>query len=491
MAAAPSLDPRTPVLVGVGEAHRPVDGSGAVEPLELMVEAALAAGDDSGAPGLLGSAAMVAVPEGNWSYPDPGRLVAARIGATAARTVRADVGVPQTAPLAVALDRIRRGELDVALVLGAEAMASSVAARRAGATIPETEQDGAVPDERWSPQGEIMADAEVQAGMWAPVEQYACIENALGHAEGQPFEEQLDDIAELWAASNRVAGQNLLAAFPEPRTAAELRVAGPDNRPLSSPYAKWHVSQWSVDQAAALILCSAGAAQAAGVPADRWLFPHACVESEHMVSLSRRAELHRWPAMRVLGDAVAAHLGRPLRSIEVQEIYSCFPVAVRVQQRELDLDRAAPTTVTGGMTFAGGPLNNFTYQATVEVAHRLRAAPDALGMVTAVSGLLTKPGITVWGARPADLLIGDFAQEVAAVTGVREVTHSTTDLATVATATTTYEDGSPVRAFVIADLPDGRRWIGTCHDPGFVAAAAARAVIGTAVDVRGTECSPA
>jgi acetyl-CoA C-acetyltransferase len=489
--APSSVDPRTPVLVGVGEAHRPVDGSGAVEPLELMVEAAQAAAADAGAPSLLASVAMLAVPEGTWSYPDPGRLVAGRVGATGARTVRADVGVPQTAPVAVALDRIRRGELDVALVVGAEAMASATAAQRAGGSVPETAQEGATPDERWSPQGEIMADAEVQAGMWAPVDQYACIENALGHAEGQPFDEQLDDIAALWASFNAVATTNPLAAFGEPRTAAQLRVAGPGNRPLASPYAKWHVSQWSVDQAAALLLCSAGQAEAAGVPRDRWLFPHACVESEHMASLSRRAELHRWPAMGILGDAVAAHLGRPLREIEVQELYSCFPVAVRVQQRELHLDPGAPATVTGGMTFAGGPLNNFTYQATVEVAQRLRAAPDALGMVTTVSGLLTKPGITVWGAQPApELLVADFGAEAAAATATLEVTNSATASAVVATSTATYEDGEPSRAFVIADLPDGRRWVGTCHDAGLVQAAARREVIGTTVEVRGTECGP-
>ncbi|UDY34015.1 hypothetical protein [Dermatobacter hominis] len=490
--AAASLDPRTPVLVGVGEAHRPVDGSGAVEPLELMVEASVAAAADAGAPSLLASVGMLAVPEGTWSYPDPGRLVAARIGAERARTVCADVGVPQTAPLAVALDRIRRGELDVALVVGAEAMASTTAAQRAGGSVPETAQEGAVPDERWSPQGEIMADAEVQAGMWAPVDQYACIENALGHAEGRPFDDQLDDIAGLWASFNAVATSNPLAAFPEPRTAAELRVAGPGNRPLSSPYAKWHVSQWSVDQGAALLLCSAGTAQAAGVPADRWLFPHACVESEHMASLSRRAELHRWPAMRILGHAVAAHIGRPLREVEVQEIYSCFPVAVRVQQRELELDPTSPATVTGGMTFAGGPLNNFTYQATVEVARRLRAAPESLGMVTAVSGLLTKPGITVWGGCPApEVLVADFGQEAAAATATLEVTHGGAGPATVATATATYEGDAPIRAFVIADLPDGRRWVGTCHDPAFVQAATRREVIGTTVEVRGAECAPA
>ncbi len=488
--AAP-IDPRTPVLVGVGTAHRPVDGSAAIEAVELMVDAALAAGDDAGARRLVADAAMVAVPEGTWSYPDAARIVAGRVGAVDARTVRADIGVPQTAPVAVALDRIRRGEIDVALVVGGEGMASSQAAQRAGTAIVETPQDGSVPDERWSPEGEIMADAEVQAGMWSPVEQYACIENALGHAESQSFDAQLDDIAALWARFNDVATRNPLAAFPTPRTAAQLRVPGPGNRPLASPYAKWHVSQWAVDQAAALLLCSAAAARAAGVPSDRWVFPHACVESSHAVALSQRTEMHRWPAMRVLGDAVSAHLRRPLAEVEVQEIYSCFPVAVRVQQRELGLDPRATPTVTGGMTFAGGPLNNFTYQATAEVVRRLRDRPEALGMVTTVSGLLTKPGITVWGARPpAELLVADCAAEAAVATGVVDSTHTATGVATVVTATATYDGDVPTRAFVVADLDDGRRWVGVCHDASWAVAASRREVIGTVVEVHGTRCTP-
>lgn len=490
-----ALDPRTAVLVGVGEARRSADGSAGVEALELMVEAAQAAADDAGAPGLLTALDVVAVPEGTWSYSDAARLVADRIGATSTSTIRADVGVPQTRPLSVAIERIGAGEIDVALVVGGEAMASTRAAQRSGAEVVTTSDDGAEADERWSPVGEIMAQAEVEAGLWAPVEQYACIENALGHAEGQPFDAQRNDIAALWSECNRVAAANPAAAFGAPMDADTIRDASPSNRTIASPYNKWHVSQWAVDQAAALLLCSVGAARRAGVPEDRWVFPHACVDSSHMVSLSRRGDLHRWPAMAAVGDAVAAHIGRPLRSIEVQEVYSCFPVAVRVQQRELDLDPCAPVTVTGGMAFAGGPLNNFAYQATVEVVRRLRERPGALGMVTVVSGLLTKPGITVWGAAPpTGVLVADVGDEAAARTRVLEVTSgadgSADGPAVVATATATYADGVPTSAFVIADLPDGRRWVGTCDDAGFAAATARRATIATSVIISGGTCRP-
>ncbi len=488
-----TTDPRTPVLVGVGTAHRPTDGSAGIEPVELMVEAAVAAAADAGAPGLLASVTWLAVPEGNWSYPDPARLVAAGVGAPGARTVRADIGVPQVTPVDVAIDRIARGELEVALVVGGEAMASRLRTQRAGGEPTETDQGDAEPDDRWVPEGEIMADAEVQAGIWAPVEQYACIDNALRHAEGRTVDEHLDEIAALWARFNAVAAANPEAAFPEPRTASSLRTAGPGNRPLASPYAKWHSTQWSVDQAGALILCSAGAARAAGVPTDRWVFPHLALESSHMLSMSRRAEVHRWPAMRVLGGAAAEHLGRRLDEVEHVECYSCFPAAVRVQQRELGLPLDGTPTLTGGMAFAGGPLNNFTYQATAAVVPVLRERPGELGMVTTVSGLLTKPGLTVWSARPpaTPVLVADLGGRAAAATHALASTHAGSGAATVVTATATYEGEDPVKAFVVADLADGRRWVGSTHDPAFVRRVVSEEVIGTPVEVRGGECTPA
>lgn len=487
------VDPRTPVLVGVGVAHRPVDGSGDVEALDLMAEAARTAADDAGAPSLLDRLGLVAVTEGNTPYADPAGLLASRVGAHDARTVRVDVGVPQCTPLRVAAERIRAGGLDVALVAGGEALASQRAAERAGRQPRRTAEAAAAgPAERWAPEGELMAEPEIAAGMWSPVEHYAVIENARRHALGRTAAEHLDAVAALWERFNVVARNNPSADFGEPRDAAFLRASGPGNRPLAFPYAKWHVTQWTVDQAAALLLCSAAAADAAGVPRDRWVFPHVVLESSLSVSLSRREQLHRWPAMQVLGEAAAAHLGRPLSTLELVEIYSCFPSAVAVQAAELGLGEGSPLTVTGGMAFAGGPLNNFTYQATAEVVPGLRERPDALGLVTTVSGLLTKPGLAVWGAAPPGdgALLADLADRAAARTEVRGVTGGGSGPATVAGWTTTYEGDEPTKVFVIADLPDGRRWVGTSHDADLVARSLVDDLTGAPVAVTGPTCHP-
>ncbi len=293
------------------------------------------------------------------------------------------------------------------------------------------------------------------------------IENAVVAADGRTVAEGRAEVAGLWARFNQVARTNPLAAFPKALDAAAIDTPSPDNRPLAFPYNKWHASQWTVDQAAALVFCSVGTARRLGVPSDRWVFPLVGLDSSHAVSLLARRRPERWPAMEVLGRATAARIGRPVGECELIEVYSCFPSAVRVQQRALGLDPAGVPTVTGGMAFAGGPFNNFVLQATVAVAERLRGDPSALGMVTTVSGLLTKPGIGVWSAGPdgRQPLVGDLADQVAVATEVVEVVDD--DAPThggvvsggrgVITATVTYDGMEPVHTLALCDQPDGRR----------------------------------
>jgi acetyl-CoA C-acetyltransferase len=480
-----TVDPRTPVLVGVGTAADPC------EPAELMARAVEAAAHDAGSTTLVAAADRIAVPQGTWSYADPARLVAARVGATGARTHLAQIGVSQQTVVSQMLRAIADGRSDVAVVVGGEARAW---ARTDGAN--ETAQPGAVPDEVETREPEFFAAPELAAGMVIPpVQQYALIENALAHDAQQAPAAHRQAIADLWARFNQVAAGNPAAAFAAPKTANDLLAPSPGNRPLAFPYNKWHASQWTVDQAAALVVCSAEAARRHGVPADRWIFPLVGVDANHSVSLSRRRFLHRWPAMQVLGQAAAARLGRPLADADIIEVYSCFPSAVRVQQRELDLPVDGTPTVTGGMAFAGGPFNNFVYQATAAVVPHLRERPGAVGVVTTVCGLLTKPGLAVWSAEPDGRppLLDDLAGPAVDATPTVNVLDEHHGRATVASFTVTYDGLDPVRVAVVADVDQGAaaghddpvRCVAAADDPELAAHAVDAGLIDTRVDVDG------
>src|SRR4029079_15292741 len=106
-------------------------------------------------------------------------------------------------------------------------------------------------------------------------------------AEGITVDAHRREIAELWSRFNEVARTNPEAAFPEPMSAETLLEFGPDNRPLAFPYAKWHASQWTVDEAAALLLCSVEAAERFAVDRSRWIFPLVGVESSAALSVTK------------------------------------------------------------------------------------------------------------------------------------------------------------------------------------------------------------
>jgi len=466
-----ALDPRTPVLVGVGVVQqREEDPARAAEPLELMARALERAAEDAGAPALLERADSVRTPRGFWDYPDPGRWLAERFGASKARTEMAEIGVLQTTLFGRAAADILAGRSEVALIAGGEARHRAQSALRAGGEAAMTALPAREADSVLRPDGDIISQLEIARGLAMPVGQYAMIENALRFAEGQDMAAHRRAVAELWSRMSAVAAENPDAWSPQRIAAETIREAGPRNRMLAFPYTKLHNSQWNVDQAAGLVLCSAESARAAGVPRERWLFPLAVAESNLMVPLTERRALHRCPGFAVAGARALALAGRGTEAVTRRELYSCFPVAVRVQARELGFDESDEVTVTGGMAFGGGPLNNFVLQALARMAETLRADRGATGMVNAVSGVLTKQGVSLWSSEPGerpfahDDVSGPVAGELERV----EVVPEASGPATVASYTVLHSGAAP-EAVLLCDLPDGRRSLASSTDPELVA----------------------
>src|SRR5687768_268249 len=91
-----ALDPRLPVLVGVGQHQRKPEGSveGLPSPLQMMVEACRLAGADSGAGDrLLRDAQSVQVVDTmSWRVRNPAAHLAAQLGASPKETVKTTIG---------------------------------------------------------------------------------------------------------------------------------------------------------------------------------------------------------------------------------------------------------------------------------------------------------------------------------------------------------------------------------------------------------------
>ncbi|MCU0267593.1 MAG: hypothetical protein MUF83_02990 [Acidimicrobiales bacterium] len=466
-----SPDPRTPVLVGAGAVTgRDPDPTSAPDAVGLMERALVAAADDAGAPGLLGRIGWIAVPNGIWACTDPGRVLAERVGSPGARTVLAEIGVLQQTLLSRACTAIAAGEVDVAVVVGGEAKARAVAAARQG--VPVLEEAGPIrpPDEFWQPATDILTDMEIERDLAVPAHQYALVESALAHAAGESPGAHRDRVAALWAAFARVAAHNPDAWDRAGWSADEIGRPGPGNRLVAFPYTKRLCSQWNVDQAAAVVLCSLERARAAGVPEERRVFPLAAGESNHMLALPARGDLHRWPAFGLAARAVLDAAGFGLDDVAHLDLYSCFPAAVQIQARELGLplDRPGdrPLTVTGGMTFAGGPLNNYVVQALVALVRRLRDDAGSIGLSTSVSGMLTKPGIGLWSSSPpaGAFRCVEVTAAAADATPARPLAPDATGPASIVGATVLPAGGEPARVVAIVERADGARSVAVCDD---------------------------
>ncbi len=403
-----TIDPRTPVIVGAGQVlRRDVSDAESCEPAAMIVDALRCAARDSGSGDrLLRRADSVrCVPVLAWPYANLAALVAQDLGVRPRETVQS-CAIGGDGPLRLVNDAaaaIAAGALDVVLVAGAEAGASMRAARASGDAPPWRHQDQRQPPPRvLDADREPLNAPEAAARLHPPVLMYALLESAARAAAGADAEAHRERIARLWSAFSAVAAENPHAWIQRRRSPAEIATPGPENRLVAAPYTKLLTANIQVNMASGLIVASAEAAERAGVPRDRWVFVHAGAQAYDEWHVSERRELAASPAIRVVGAAVLGHADLAIDEVAHLDLYSCFPVAVEISARELGLtveDPARVPTVTGGLTFAGGPGNNYAGHAVATLVGRLRDDHDAYGLASAVGWYMTKHALGIYSAR--------------------------------------------------------------------------------------------
>ena len=194
-------DPRTPVLVGACAVQQKLpDYREAGEAVALMARSLRGALDDAGSEVLLSRVGEILVPKGIWSYSDPGRLLATSLGCRGdVDTLLAEIGVSQQTLINRACARIASGEIEVAMVTGAEAKYRSACAARAGDEAQETAQEGVEPTVTLYPEQELWSSVESAAGLGMPVGYYAIMDSALRYRQGLTLDQHRDQMASMYA----------------------------------------------------------------------------------------------------------------------------------------------------------------------------------------------------------------------------------------------------------------------------------------------------
>lgn len=460
------LDPSTPVVVGVGQVvQREPDLDDPREPTRMAVEALRAALADSGASAdLLAAADLVyAVPSASWAYPDQAGRVAALVGAERAGTVQTSTYGGDGGQLAVndAAQQVVDGAADVVLVSGAEAGAT-VAALQARGRTPDWPQQpaGSAPDRVVGLDRAANNEAETAVGLGAPIYAYALMESALRGAAGRDEAEHRGLLARLWSRLSVTAAANPYAWDPTARTPEELGTVTADNRAVSEPYPKLMCANLQVDLAAGLIVTSVAAAQAAGVPQERWVFVHAGASAVDEWFVSERADLTSSPAIAAAGAAALAHAGVKADDLGPVDLYSCFPAAVQIGAAALGLpvdDPDRPLSVTGGLTFAGGPGNDYGTHAVATMVPLLRDDPAAYGLSTSLGWYATKHAMGIYSATPPERAFAHLRPVVPRPPSRRARTELEGEGVVEALTRPHARDGSVEAAILSVLTPDGDR----------------------------------
>ena len=80
--------------------------------------------------------------------------------------------------------------------------------------------------------------------------------------------------------------------------------------------------------------------------------------------------------------------------------------------KSLQLKDINNSSITGAMPFAGGPINSFVLHSTVKLISKIRKQQKGTGIITGVSGMMTKQSYALWSKNPViDFIHKDFTNE--------------------------------------------------------------------------------
>ncbi|HXG42266.1 MAG TPA: acetyl-CoA acetyltransferase [Dehalococcoidia bacterium] len=458
------MDPRQPVIVGVAQhTNRARDLERALEPLAMMELVARQAAEDAGRPDLLGRLdSLLVVNIISWPYEDAPGLLARRLGIEPPFTYYSGIGgeTPQRLVNQVCA-RILEGRTRLALIVGAEAMHSFMAARRQGVHLPWTPR--AVPrriDEDVRPGN---SELEGRYGCNLPIRVYPLFENALRAHLGLSLEEHRQRLGVLCARMTQVAVGNPYAWFPVARSPEEITSVSPQNRMICFPYPKLMNAIMEVDQAAALLVTSVEAARELGVPEERWVYIWSGAHLADRWHISERPCYHRSLAQELALQRALELAGLRPDDVDMFDLYSCFPSAVQTAMEVLGigLDDPRPITLTGGLPYAGGPGNNYCSHSIAAAVERLRREPDRKALISGMGWYFTKHSAGVYSGRPPQRPYRPYdpAPDAARIEAQEAppLVEEAEGPATVETYTVIFgRDGEPEEGIVIGRLGDGK-----------------------------------
>ena len=499
------VDPRTPVLVGVGQFTERIDDADyrGMSAVELATEAARAALADTGVGQSKVAAAIdtvYALRQFEISGPMPAafgksnnypRSVMNRLGGNPARVVLEPVGGQSPQKLVTeAGNTIVAGDADVVMIMGSEPGSTARYFADRDDKPDFTEHIEGQLEDRGHQIFSYIDDYTIQHGLTGAPVQYGLLENARRARLGLSVADYRREMAELFAPFSKVAAKNPFSSSPVERSVDEIVTVTDDNRMICDPYPRLLVARDQVNQGAAAVMISVEAARRLGVPEAKWIYVHGHADMIEQATLDR-VDLGASPAAGLAVREALRVAGIGVDDIATFDLYSCFPFPVFLVCDALGIDGDDPRglTLTGGLPYFGGPGNSYSLHGIAETVSEMREAPGNFGFVGANGGIMSKYSVGIYSTEPVDWRTNrseELKREIAALPTI-PVTRNPDGAATIETYSVRYD--WPIRTGIIVGRldSDNSRFMATTEDEDLVALMSDDDPLGAAISVWSTE----
>jgi acetyl-CoA C-acetyltransferase len=456
--AVTSINPRTPCIIGVAaRTWHPgeVGEQGAPEPLAMWEDVARTAAADTRCRDVLRDLdSMQIVYCQTWQYDDAVARLATRLGVDPRHRYYSGIGGTTTQQLVnTTAERMLTGDLDLALLTSAEALATQRSYKKRGERYPYS----FAPDEKrpfpWESAPDPVEIAHEVFQAWLT---FAVFDNARRGHLGIELDAYRAGIGRMLAPMTDIATANEHAWFRVARDANEIMTPAPDNRMVGYPYTKYAVAVMDVDMAAALIVATHEKADALGVPHDRRVYLRGWSYATDPVLVAEHPEMWRSPAMARASAEAMRMAGICVDDLACFDLYSCFGSSLHFACDALGLSPTDPRglTVTGGLPYHGGPASGYLTHSIAATVDRLRAEPEACGLVSGVGMHMTKHVFGVYSTTPGEVSKPPDIPPPAAVPVIAEHDGD----ATVAAYSVVHDRaGEPEWALLVCDVESGAR----------------------------------
>ncbi|MEC3909530.1 acetyl-CoA acetyltransferase [Sphingobium sp. CR2-8] len=399
----------------------------------------------------------------SWRYTNPVGDICAKVGiAPALATNSRRGGETPVRLLHEAALEVVRGEHRACAIVGGEATNARAQARKSGAKLPWSDMAPSDQSAQFAGLSTVRSPLAERYAMLDPASIYPLYETASHAAWDLSPAQAHDESAKLWALYAQAAGDNPSAWMETPPSAETIGTIGPDNRLINWPYPKLMVANPSVNQASAFIVTTLAHARNAGIPEDKLVYILGGAAANEPANFLDRDRYDRSTAQEAVLSAALAQVGG-VEELTFMELYSCFPIVPKMALRFMGIeqDQAAPS-VTGGLTFFGGPLHNYMSHAICAMVRALRAHPHSSGLLYGQGGYVTKHHALLLGSdAPQDTLAADWSVQAEADRNrgpSPQVREDYAGPATLEAFTVRHSrDGEPDQGIVVVRTPAGER----------------------------------